>query len=174
MGGFIKGADADADAGHRVDDAARTPATKALRVAHADSSARVGEATGLRPARCSSRSPHRTRRGRGRQPGARSHAVGRCGSPPARRGSRSVAHLFRARPRPDPARRLLPATGRQDPGLRVPRGPSAHAADPRARGRPGGKQHRPGLPAQRGADRGHRPRPRLRSRPGGPRERGRV
>ena len=46
MGGFIKGADADADAGHRVDDAARTPATKALRVAHADSSARVGEATG--------------------------------------------------------------------------------------------------------------------------------
>jgi len=45
-GRFIKGADADADAGHRVDDAARTPATKALRVAHADSSARVGEATG--------------------------------------------------------------------------------------------------------------------------------
>ena len=97
------------------------------------------------------------------------------GAPATEHGPRSptVADLLRAGPRPDPARHRLPAAGRQDPGLRLPRGPPAHPAHPRPGGRPGGHQHRPGLPAERGAHRGHRPRPRLRARTGWPRQRGR-
>ena len=85
-----------------------------------------------------------------------------------------MADLLRAGPGPDPALHRVPAAGRQDPGVRLPRGPPADPADPRARGGPGGDERRPGLPAQRGADRGHRPRPRLRARPGRPRQRGRA
>jgi len=62
-----------------VDDAARTPATKALRVAHADSSARVGEATGPAAGSCSSRSPASNAK-RPRPPAwCAEPRVGRCG-----------------------------------------------------------------------------------------------
>ena len=100
---------------------------------------------------------------------------GRRGRGPGRgRGARSGPHLLRARPRPHPALGGLPPAGRQDPGLRLPRRPPAHPADPRPRGGPGGHRHRPGGRAQRGADRGHRPRPRLRPRSGRARQRGRA
>ena len=90
-----------------------------------------------------------------------------------RRGARPVAHLLRARPRPHPARQRVPPPGRQDPGVRLPRRPPAHPADPRPRGRPGGHVRRPGARPQRRADRGHRPRSRLRPRSRRPRQRGR-
>ena len=85
-----------------------------------------------------------------------------------------MAHLFRARSQPDPPCHLLSPAGRQDAGLRLSRGPPAHAPHPRPRGGPGGHRHRPGLPAERRAHRGHRPRTRLRTRPGRARERGRA
>ena len=65
------------------------------------------------------------------------------GRPPPRRGGRPVPHLLRARPGPHPARQRLPAPGRQDPGLRLPRRPPAHPAHPCARGGPGGHVDRP-------------------------------
>ena len=76
--------------------------------------------------------------------GRRRHPVVGGRAPTGRGGSRSVAHLLRARPRPHPARHRLPPPGRQDPGLRVPGRPPAHPADPRARGGPGGQRASPG------------------------------
>ena len=91
----------------------------------------------------------------------------------ARGAARPVPHLLRARPRPDPALGRLPAAGRQDPGVRVPRRSSANSPDARPRGRPGRPFGRGRDRAQRGAHRGDRARSRLRPRPGRPRLRGR-
>ena len=79
--------------------------------------------------------------------GTRAHGAG---ARAARRAGRSVAHLLRARPRPHPARAGVPAPGRQDPGLHLPRRPPAHPPHPRPRGRPGGRRRSAAsLPAQR-------------------------
>ena len=105
--------------------------------------------------------------GSGSDPGRRGRAAGASG------GARPVADLLRAGPGPDPALHRLPAPGRQDPGLHLPRRPPTHPPDPRPGGGAGRHGHRPGLPAQRRPGGGHRPGPRLRSRSGGPRLRGR-
>ena len=140
-------------------------------------------------------------RGRARRLGRRDHARSPRGRPldrqareerdalgprdrrrptPAAPGDRAVAeepdplpHLLRARPRPHPARSVLPPARRQDPGVRLPRRPPAHPADPCPRGRPGGPSVARGAAAQRGPDRGDRARARLRTRAGRPRQRGR-
>ena len=68
-----------------------------------------------------------------------------------------MAHLLRARPRPDPARRRVPPAGRQDPGVRLPRRPPAHPPHPRPRGRPG--RHVGGPGARASTSRSPRPSP---------------
>ncbi len=98
---------------------------------------------------------------RGRGAGNRAH----------RRGTRPVSHVLRTRPRPDPALDVISPTLGQDPGLRLPRRPHAHPPDPRARGRPSRHQRRARDGAERGADRGDRPRSRLRTRTRGSRQR---
>ena len=138
-----------------------------VQLAHADSWAGTGSAHAGRPRRA--RGPRATQllalhATRAHGAGNRAH----------RGGARPVAHLLRARPRPHPARQRVPPTGRQDPGVRVPRRPPAHPADPRARGRPGGHVGRPRARAQRRAHRGDRARSRLRPRPRRPRQRGRA
>ena len=113
-----------------------------------------------RPGRSDRRRPPATERARARRAaGGRARTRGargrRCSrpAPPAPR-----APGERARPEePDEWRtcferdrdRILHATvvpppGRQDPGLRLPPGPSAHPADPCARGGPGGHAPSPG------------------------------
>ena len=79
----------------------------------------------------------------------------------------SVPALLRARSRPGEALAAVAAAGGEVPGVRRPRGrPSAHPADPRGRGRPGGDGHRPGRQPVPAADRGDRTGARLRARPG--------
>ena len=128
--------------------------------------------------RCTSPAARRVsstaRRERPRRSGCwRRARPGRSGRAAARsRSRRSVADLLRARPGPDPALDGLPASGRQDPGLHLPRRPPADPAHPRARGGAGRERDLARLPVERRLDRGDRPRPRLRPRPGRPRQRG--
>ena len=143
----------------------RTPAGP-VRQAHAGSTVHVDALTPARPGRPGGARGRVARTGR--HPG-----IG-CGAARPAGAGRPRAHLLRARPRPHPALHRVPPPRRQDAGVRVPRRPPAHPADPRTRGRPGRHGHRPGDRAQRGAHRGDRPRPRLRARPRGPRQRGRV
>ena len=68
------------------------------------------------------------------------------------RGTGPLADMLRARPGPHPPQGNCVSTpGGQDAGLRLPRGPPAHPADPRPRGCPGRHCIARALPPQRGA-----------------------
>jgi hypothetical protein len=85
--------------------------------------------------RCAPEEAREDHEARARWP--RRHPRRGAGNRADRRGARPVPHLLRARPRPHPPRHRVPAPGRQDPGLRLPRRPPAHPAHPRPRGGPG-------------------------------------